>query len=80
MESVHKLLPSRGRIGYDPLLFFFGQRMHRGRQGAKRFLHAFIRRREFEPCVKGFEVPTELVSKYKERFRLDRVGIRHGYL
>ena len=79
VKGARKLLPSRGGIGYDPELFFFGQRMHRGRQRSKRFLHAFVRRREFEPGIKSTEVPAKLVFQQMERIGLGRVGIRYGH-
>lgn len=79
MKGACKLLPSRGGIGYDSDLFFFGQLMHRGRQGSKRFLHAFIRRREFEPGIKRIEVSAKLVFEHMDRIGLGWVGFRHGH-
>lgn len=77
VKGPRKLLPSRSGISYDSDLFFFGQRMHRGRQGSKRFLHTFVRRREFEPGIKSIEMPAKLVFEHMDRILLGRIGIRH---
>lgn len=54
-------LPTQAGIGHDSSLFFFRKPVYDGRESADRFLHTFIRRSQFEPGIKRFEVAAKFL-------------------
>jgi len=75
MKREPELFPARGRIGHDAGLFGLRQSVHRRRQSPNGLLHAFVRRGQFQPGIKGFEVSAKLILKDVELVRHGRHAI-----